>query len=130
MSCHSCGGETVAVPVPPELRGYLPGDAPAVAICRACLAMEPGADTPDGVPDLTVLDDAVPSDAEAALPLVLLVGLLDSLAIHRAEITALLERVERAGSDPLLAVDRLADSYGDDAHVDLAARRQQLEQLL
>ncbi|WP_324665246.1 DUF6276 family protein [Haloarcula sediminis] len=130
MPCQSCGGETVAVPVPAELREQLPGGAPAVAVCRACLAMEPSADAPDGVPDLAALDDAVPSDPEAALPLVLLVGLLDSLALHRTEITALLERVERAGTDPLLAVDRLADSYGDDAHVDLAARRRQLEQLL
>jgi hypothetical protein len=50
--------------------------------------------------------------------------------LHREEITALLERVERAGTDPLLVVDRLADSYGETAHVDLDARRQQLEQLL
>ncbi|WP_262180034.1 DUF6276 family protein [Haloarcula laminariae] len=130
MSCQSCGGETVAVPVSAELREYLPGDAPAVAVCRACLAMEPTDDAPEAVPDLTVLDDAVPSSPEAAVPLVLLVGLLDSLAVHRPEITALLERVEQAGTDPLLAVDRLADGYGADAHVDLAARRRQLEQLL
>ena len=130
MSCQSCGGETLAVAVPAELREYLPGDAPAVAVCRVCLAMEPTDGTPGGVPDLAALDDAVPSNAEAAVPLVLLVGLLDSLALYRAEITALLERVERAGTDPLLVVDRLADRYGDDAHVDLARRRHQLEQLL
>jgi hypothetical protein len=92
--------------------------------------MEPTDESPDSVPDLTALDDAFPSNPDDAVPLVLLVGLLDSLALHRAEITALLERVERAGTDPLLAVDRLADSYGDDAHVDLARRRHQLEQLL
>ncbi|PSP82708.1 hypothetical protein BRC96_10890 [Halobacteriales archaeon QS_6_64_34] len=130
MSCQSCGGDTVAVSVPAELREYLPGDAPTVTVCRDCLAMEPTDDAVDGVPDLAALDDAFPSNAEAAVPLVLLVGLLDSLALHRAEITALLERAERAGTDPLLVVDRLADSYGDDAHVDLAARRHQLEQLL
>jgi len=130
MSCQSCGGETLAVPVPTELREYLPGDAPAVAVCRDCLAIEPTDEEPDELPDLPALDDAVPGNPDAAVPLLLLVGLLDSLAIHRAEITALLERVERAGTDPLLAVDRLAASYGDDAHVDLGARRQQLEQLL
>jgi len=130
MTCQSCSGETLAVPVSEELRQYLPGSAPAVAVCRACLAMEPTDEPPETVPDLTVLDDAVPSTDEAAVPLVLLVGLLDSLALHRAEITALLERVERAGTDPLLVVDRLADSYGGAAHVDLAARRHQLEQLL
>ncbi|MBX0287733.1 DUF6276 family protein [Haloarcula salinisoli] len=130
MSCQSCGGETVAVSVPAELREYLPGNAPAVAVCRACLAMEPADDVPGESPDLTVLDEAVPGNSDAAVPLLLLVGLLDSLALHRAEITALLERVEQAGTDPLLAVDRLADSYGDDAHVDLGRRRHQLEQLL
>ena len=130
MSCQSCGGETVALPVPAELREYLPGDAPAVALCRDCLAMEPTDEAPDELPDLTSLDDAFPAEADAAVPLALLVGLLDSLALHRGEITALLERVERAGTDPLLAVDRLADSYGGDAHVDLARRRHQLEQLL
>jgi len=130
MSCQSCGGETVALLVPGDLRDYLPGTAPAVAICRGCLAMEPSDEAPDTVPDLSAIDDAFPQNPDAALPLALLVGLLDSLALHRAEITALLERVERAGTDPLLVVDRLADSYGDDAHVGLAARRQQLEQLL
>ena len=116
--------------VPAELREYLPGDAPAVAVCRACLAMEPTDDASDETPELTALDDAIPSDPESAVTLVLLVGLLDSLALYRAEITALLERLERGGTDPLLVVDRLADSYGDDAHVDLATRRHQLEQLL
>src|SRR6056297_353895 len=129
MTCQDCTAAPLAVPVPADLRQYLPGEPPAVAICRSCLAMEPidGADT---VPDLTTLDEAFPSNADVAVPLALLVGLLDSLALHREEITALLERVERGGTDPLLAVDRLADSYGADAHVDLARRRHQLEQLL
>ncbi len=130
MSCPSCGGERLAVPVPEKHRPSLPGETAAVAVCRVCLAMEPADATPESVPDLTVLDDAIPNDNEAAVPLVLLVGLLNSLALHREEITALLERVERAGTDPLLAVDRLADSYGADAHADLGRRRHQLEQLL
>ncbi|WP_135303873.1 DUF6276 family protein [Haloarcula amylovorans] len=130
MSCSECGGETLAVPVPPELREYLPGNAVGATICRSCLAMGPADDPPETIPDLTVLDDAMPSNPDAAVPMVLLLGLLDSLALHRAEITALLERVERAGTDPLLVVDRLAASYGTDAHVDLSRRRHQLEQLL
>jgi len=130
MSCSSCGGETLSVPVPAELREYLPGDAAAVSLCRDCLAMEPTDDTPGTVPDLAELDDAMPANREAAVPMVLLLGLLDSLALHRAEITALLERVERAGTDPLLVVDRLAESYGSAADVDLTRRRHQLEQLL
>jgi len=50
--------------------------------------------------------------------------------MHREEITALLERVEREGVDPLLVLDRLDASYGEAAHVDLGRRRRQLEQLL
>ncbi|MFC6974583.1 DUF6276 family protein [Halomicroarcula sp. GCM10025709] len=130
MSCPECGGEQLSIPVPAELREYLRGDAPGVAVCRTCLAMRPTDDPPAETPDLTTLSDAIPSNPEAALPVVLLVGLLDSLAVNRAEITALLERAERAGTDPLLVVDRLADSFGADAHVDLASRRRQLEQLL
>jgi hypothetical protein len=127
MSCQRCGGETLGLPVPEELRQYLPGDTPSVLVCRACLAMEPTDEAVDSLPDLTVLDDAIPNNPDAAVPMVLLVGLLDSLALHREEITALLERVERAGTDPLLVVDRLGEN---DAHVDLGRRRHQLEQLL
>jgi len=130
MSCPDCGSETLPVPVPEELREFLPSETAAVTICRGCLAMGPSEDVPASVPDLTVLDDAIPENDTAAVPLVLLVGLLDSLALHRTEITALLERAERAGADPLLSIDRLAGAYGEDAHVDLAARRRQLEQLL
>jgi len=130
MTCQNCGGDHVGIPVPPDLREYLPGESVAVGLCRDCLAIAPVDDAPTAPPDLTELDDAFPSNPDAAVPLALLVGLLDSLALHRAEITALLERVETAGTDPLLAVDRLADSYGADAHVDLTGRRRQLEQLL
>ena len=130
MSCPECGGEQLVIPVPVDLQEYLRGDAPGVAVCRDCLAMRPDEDPPAEPPDLTALDDAIPSNPDAALPVVLLVGLLDSLAVNRTEITALLERAERAGTDPLLVVDRLADSFGADAHVDLASRRRQLEQLL
>jgi len=130
MSCTHCGGELLAVPVLPDLRECLPDGTAGVGLCRNCLAMAPVDDPPESVPDLVALDDAFPSNPDAAVPLAVLVGLLDSLALNRQEITALLEQVERAGTDPLLAVDRLAHSYGDAAHVDLARRRQQLEQLL
>jgi len=130
MPCTHCGGDLLSLPVPADLREYLPDGTEGVSLCRDCLAMAPVDGPPADVPDLTKLDDAFPSNPDAAVPMALLVGLLDSLALHRAEITALLERVERAGTDPLLVVDRLAERYGADAHVDLAARRRQLEQLL
>ncbi|WP_058992866.1 DUF6276 family protein [Haloarcula sp. CBA1127] len=130
MSCPDCGGDLVSFPVPSDLQQLLPGDAPGASVCRSCLALHPETEPPAAVPDFTDLDDAIPDDDGAAVPLLLLVGLLDSLAMHREEITALLERVEREGVDPLLALDRLDASYGEAAHVDLGRRRRQLEQLL
>lgn len=130
MSCSNCGGETITFPVTADLSQYLPGEPPGASICRSCLAVDPVEEPPTEVPDLTTLGDSFPSNPDAAVPMALLVGLLDSLAIHRQEITALLERVERAGTDPLLVVDRLNEAFGDDAFVDLGARRHQLAQLL
>ena len=130
MPCSNCGGDLLPFPVAENLREYLPAGTVGAGLCRDCLAMAPVEAPPDDVPDFTVLSDSFPSNPDAALPMALLVGLLDSLALNRREITALLERVERAGTDPLLVVDRLDDDYGDDAFVDLGARRQQLAQLL
>ncbi|KAA9399060.1 hypothetical protein Har1130_12705 [Haloarcula sp. CBA1130] len=129
MSCPDCGGDLVSFPVPADLRQFLPGNARGASVCRVCLALQPETAPPEAVPDFG-LSDAIPDDDGAAVPLLLLVGLLDSLAMHREEITALLERVEREGVDPLLVLDRLDSSYGEAAHVDLGRRRRQLEQLL
>jgi len=130
MACPDCGGDLVSFPVPAELRQLLPGNAPGASVCRTCLALQPETEPPSDIPDFTDLDSAIPDDDAAAVPLLLLVGLLDSLAMHREEITALLERIEREGVDPLLVLDRLDASYGEAAHVDLGRRRRQLEQLL
>jgi len=130
MDCPECGSETVAFAVPADLREYLPGEEPGAALCTVCLALRPAADPPADTPDFDRVSDGLPSDAAAAVPLALLVGLLSSLVTNRAEISALLERVERAGTDPLLALDRLAADPAIDADVDLRTRRRQLEQLL
>lgn len=130
MSCPDCGGDLISFPVPDDLREFLPGDEPGASVCGDCLALQPEPAPPGTTPSFTALGDAIPADEAVAVPLVLLVGLLDSLAVHRAEITALLERIERDGVDPLLALDRLDAQYGQAAHVDLGARRRQLEQLL
>ena len=129
MDCPACGTPTVAFTVPAELREYLPGDDPGTALCTSCLRLHPAREPPTGRPDFAAVSDAFP-EGEAAVPMALLVGLLDSLAQYRAEITALFDAVERAGTDPFLVVDRLADDPGIDAAVDLRRRRHQLEQLL
>ncbi|WP_018257112.1 DUF6276 family protein [Halomicrobium katesii] len=129
MDCPECGHETVVFAVDPELRAYLPGDEPGASLCPRCLSVRPAVDPPAGEPDFSPLGDAFP-DGGAAVPMALLLGLLSSLALYRDEIAALLERVERAGTDPLLVIDRLDADSGIESEVDLGRRRHQLEQLL
>lgn len=130
MDCPECGAATLDFPVAEAYREYLPGDEPGAAICRGCLTLHPVASPPDEIPDFTAISDAFPSNEDAAVPTALMVGLLSSLALYRQEISALLERVERAGADPLLVVDRLADDPALEPATDLRGRRRQLEQLL
>jgi hypothetical protein len=129
MDCPACGAPTVAFAVRGDLRESLPGEDPGAALCTSCLRLHPVGDPPPGHPDFAAVSDTFP-EGEAAVPMALLVGLLDSLAQYRTEITALLERVERAGTDPFLVVDRLADDPSVEAAADLGRRRHQLEQLL
>lgn len=128
MDCSNCRAPMVGVAVPDDLREVAPADASAVGICTNCLSLQridEAAADPD--PDLDAVSEAFPA-GEAAVPMVLLVGLLDSIALYREEIQALVERVERAGADPMLIIDRLSDDA--DPAFDLSRRRHQLEQLL
>jgi hypothetical protein len=130
MDCPECGATTVAFPVPQEYRSLLPGDQSGAALCRRCLSLHPVADPPGDSPAFQGVSDAFPSSREAAVPMVLAVGLLENLALYRSEIADLLDRVEREGTDPLLVLDRLARDSDLDPTADLATRRRQLEQLL
>jgi len=130
VTCPDCGAPTLAFAVPEQYRDALPGDSDGAEVCTRCLVLRPVADPPTDLPELTAIGDAVPSNDEAAVPFVLMIGLIPSLATNRAEISELLASVERAGTDPLLALDRLADDPTVDAEADLRGRRRQLEQLL
>lgn len=130
MDCQACGAEMLAFPVESAMREQLPGDEPGAAICPNCLSLTPVAEPPDAVPDFTAISSGFPSNPEAAVPMALVVGLLESLATHRQEIGTLLERVERGGVDPLMTLDRLDEDPDVESSVDLAGRRRQLEQLL
>jgi len=130
VTCPDCGAPTLAFAVPEQYRDALPGESAGAEICTRCLALRPVADPPAEIPDFAPISDAVPSNDDAAVPFVLMVGLIPSLATNRSEISDLLASVERAGTDPLLALDRLADDPTVDAETDLRARRRQLEQLL
>lgn len=129
MDCPDCGAEAVAFAVPEQLELFVPAGETAVALCPACLTLRPATDPP-AEPSFERVHRAFPTDPEAAIPMALLLGLLDELALYRSEISALLERVERAGVDPLLVLSRLAADPEFDPAVDLEARRRQLEQLL
>jgi len=130
MECTTCGATTVAFAVPEDLAASLPGSESAAALCTRCLSLHPVENAPDGDPSFEAVSDAFPTTHNAALPMALLVGLLENLALYRSEISDLFERVERAGSDPLLVLDRLARDPDVEAEVNLAGRRRQLEQLL
>lgn len=131
MPCLECGGDQVAFRVPPDLRESLPETAEAVAICTRCLALDPVDDgsVPEGIPDFSAVSDAFP-DGDAGVAMALAVGLLDSLALYRSEVEALLARVEREGADPLLVLDRLAGDPDLAPGFDPDRRRTQVEQLL
>ena len=128
MDCPDCGAPSVAFSVPPDLREYAPDDGSAAAICTDCLGVHP-ATPPDDDPAFDSVSEAFPTGS-AAVPTALLVGLLSSLAVNREAIADLVDRVERAGADPLLIVDRLAADPDLSPAVDLDRRRHQLEQLL
>jgi hypothetical protein len=130
MECSECSTESVAFAVPAEFEAYLPGGEPGAALCPHCLQLDPVGDPPGDPPSFERLSDAFPSDPDAGVPMALLVGLLSNLALYRSEISALLERVEREGTDPLLVLDRLAHDPDVQTDLDLAGRRRQLEQLL
>jgi len=128
MECQECSAPTVSFVVPAEYESHLPGEESAVALCTRCLTIQPTTE-PTDQPDFGRVSDGFPS-GEAAVPLALLLGLLENLALYRSEITELLDAVERAGTDPLLALDRLAADPDIETELDLTGRRRQLEQLL
>jgi len=129
MTCPECGSEQVAFRVPLDLREYLPEDPESAAVCTVCLTLDLGGDAPNEDPDFAAISDSFPDD-EPGVAMALAVGLLDSLALYRSEISALLERVEQGGTDPLLVVDRLGTDSELKPHFDVERRRTQAEQLL
>lgn len=121
--------ETVVFTVPSAYRTMLRGAEPVVSFCPRTLVLEPASNPPEN-PDFDRLPEAFPSNEDAAISLMLLLGLLDELALYRSELTELLEAVEEAGIDPFLVVSRLARDPTVEPAVDLERRQTQLEQLL
>ncbi|MES3518241.1 MAG: DUF6276 family protein [Natronomonas sp.] len=126
MDC-TCGTEMIVFAVG-DYREHAPGDP--VALCPRCLALTAAPDsTAAADPDFDRLLGSFPR-GEGAVPLAVAVGLLDSLALNRRSIVALIEAAERAGADPLLTLDRLGGSDSVDPDFDVRERREQLEAFL
>ncbi|EMA33219.1 DUF6276 family protein [Halobiforma nitratireducens] len=133
MTCSACGDTTVPVSVPEEYREHAPAESARVSCCTNCLRVAPNeeAEADDGEePDFSRISDAFPTASSRAVPLVLAMHLCSSLATNKRAIESLLREVERAGTDPLLTIDRLAADPELEPAIDLDRRRHQLEQLL
>ena len=136
MSCPHCDAATVAFAVPPALREQAP--ASLTAICTRCLRTVPAADVAtdeqpvddaspdersgDASPDLSAVDPAFPN-GEAGVALALACGHLESLALNRASIEALVGHPERSGAGAFAFFERLDAA---DAAFDLERRRSAL----
>ena len=119
--------------VPEAHREHAPGGSATAAFCTRCLTLEPTDRDPtsiDAEPDFSRVSDAFPTRPARAIPLALAIGCCESLATNRDAIESLLREVERAGADPLLAIDRLAADPDVEPAIDLSRRAHQLEQLL
>ena len=125
MSCPQCDAAVVAFAVPVAIRDHAP--AAEAAICTRCLRTFAAASA-DAVaatevePDLSDVDPAFPT-GEGGVALALVCGHLESLALNRASIEALVEHAERSGADAFAFFDRLD---APDAAFDLERRRSAL----
>lgn len=128
MDCPNCGARTVVFDVPSEYREYVPEQADRVGLCPECLTLTAADAQPE--PRFERISSAFPPDEEAAVPLAIAIGLLDSLALHRRALEVLIPAAETAGADPLLLLDRLHVQGGVDPDFDVGRRRHQLEQIL
>ena len=122
MACSYCASSVVAFAVPPGLREHAP--APETAICTVCFRTVPAVDvaeepTGSGDTDLSAVDPAFPG-GEAGIALALLCGSLESFALNRSAIEALVEHAERSGADVFSFLERLDAA---DAAFDLDRRR-------
>lgn len=129
MNCPECGGELLAFALAEEFAEHLPDQPGQVGVCTNCLTVVPVEGTPPGSPEFSRISTHLPDDPDAAVPLLLAVGLLDHLALYREAITALLTEVERAGADPILVLERLAADPSLEPGFDLDRRVEQVLQL-
>jgi len=132
MPCPRCEADLVAFAVPPAIREHAP--AATAAICTRCLrtfaadGSDGGVevDGPPADPDFSAVDPAFP-DGEAGVALALVCGQLESFALNRASLEALVDHAERSGADVFAFLERLDAA---DAAFDLDRRRAALLDVL
>lgn len=136
MDCPNCDAPLVSFVVPSDLDEYAPTTTDTLAICTQCLTLHPPttsatiAETDaEESSDFSRISDSFPT-GEAAVPIAIALGLLESLALNRSEIEQLLERAEQAGADPLLLLEQLDRQGSVMPRWDIDRRRHQLEQFL
>jgi hypothetical protein len=129
MECPACRARMVSFAVPLSFREHVPEGSDCAALCPECLTLV-AANSASENPRFDRISSSFPEDEEAAVPLALAVGMLDSLALHRKALEELLLAVESAGVDPLLVLDRLHAQGGVQPDFDLDRRRHQIQQLL
>lgn len=129
MECPNCAARTVVFDVPKEYREHVPSEASRAALCPECLTLSAADAEAVTEPRFDRISSAFP-EGEAAVPLAIGIGLLDSIALHRASLETLFRAAETAGADPLLLLDRLHVQGGVSPAFDISRRRHQLEQLL
>ena len=129
MSCPVCDSTPIVFVVPAAYAEYVSTDASAASFCPRCLTLETAGSNPDTEPDFSRVCDAFPTRPDRAVPLAIALGLCSSLVTNRDAIESLLTDVEAAGTDPLLAIDRLRRDPGVEPAIDLERRAHQLEQL-
>ena len=131
MECPNCRARAVVFEVPEQYREHAPEGAARAALCPECLTLTAAEDVPAAAePRFDRISSAFPSDPAAAVPLAIAIGLLDSLALNRRALEALVPAAESAGADPLLLLDRLHVQGGVSPAFDISRRRHQLEQIL
>ena len=130
MDCPECGETVVVFAVPADLSEAAPGED-AAAICPQCLALvEAHAAEVSAEPDFSRIVESFP-EGEAGVAMALAAGLLvESMVLNRETIARLFERVEEAGADPWLVLERLDASPTVQPDADVGRARVQLEQLL
>lgn len=129
-SCSVCRADAIGFLIPSALASNVPIETPAASCCRVCLTIDPLESLPDDQPPLSTISDAFPRDVSSSAGVALLVGLLESLALHRGDIQAVVDHLEESGVDALLVLEELAADPTLSPAIDLDRRLHQLQQLL